>query len=58
MDDDKKMISEKAENDFKNKVFDIFSERIPGTHRDEDGMLVVPIRIPRRKKDSRRNSDV
>ena len=43
-DDKKEMTKEEVEQDFKNQMFDIFKEKIPDTHIDEDGFLVVPIR--------------
>ena len=51
MDDKKKeMTQEEAEEDFKNAVADIFSKQIPGTHKDSDGYLVVPL-LRRKKRD-------
>ena len=43
-DDKKEMTKEEVEQDFKNQMFDIFKEKIPDTHIDEGGFLVVPIR--------------
>ena len=50
--DDKKtnMTFENAEKVFKRKAFDIFSEKIPGVYRDENGYIIVPTMI--RKKTS------
>lgn len=38
----KVMTQEEAEKDFQNKVFDIFSKKLDGVHRDEDGFIVIP----------------
>lgn len=43
-DDKKEMTKEEVEQDFKNQMFDIFKEKIPDTHIDEGGFIVVPIR--------------
>ena len=52
MDETKKeMTQEEAEQDFKDKMFDIFSEKLEGVHRDKDGFIVIP-RPPRKKKDN------
>ncbi len=52
-DDKKKMTQEEAEEDFKKKMFDIFSEKIPGgVYRDEDGFIVIQRRQKRENKDN------
>ncbi len=48
---DKPMTQEEADEDFRNAVADIFSEKVPGVHRDKDGFIVIP-RVTRRKSDS------
>ena len=55
--DDKKtnMTFEDAEKVFKRKAFDIFSEKIPGVYRDENGVIIVPTMI--RKKTSGNTSN-
>ncbi len=43
MSEEKKiMTQEEAEKDFQDKVFDIFSKKLDGVHRDEDGFIVIP----------------
>ena len=41
-DEQKEMTQEEAEQDFKDKMFDIFSEKLEGVHRDKDGFIVIP----------------
>ena len=51
MDDNKKeMTQEEAEQDFKENVFNIFSEKYPDVTRDENGFIVIS-RVKRRKND-------
>ena len=51
MNEEKKiMAQEEAENDFQDKVFDIFSKKLEGVHRDKDGFIVIP-RTSIKKKD-------
>ena len=38
----KEMTQEEAEQDFQNKVFGVFSEKLEGVHRDKDGFIVIP----------------
>ena len=45
----KKMTPEEMENDFKDKMFQALSQKNPGVHRDENGFIVLPIRVRRRK---------
>ena len=45
----KKMTPEEMENDFKDKMFQALSQKNPGVHRDEDGFIVLPMRVRRRK---------
>lgn len=47
----KPMTQEEADEDFRNAVANIFSEKVPGVHRDKDGFIVIP-RVIRRKNDS------
>lgn len=49
----KKMTQEEAEQDFQNAMSNIFSEKIPGVRRDEDGFIVIPMK--RRKKRTDKN---
>ena len=46
---DKPMTQEEAEMDFKENVFNIFSEKYPDVTQDENGFIVIP-RVKRRKK--------
>ena len=45
----KDMENEEAEQKFKDAVFEAFASKTPGVHRDEDGFIVVPIRVRRKK---------
>lgn len=45
----KDMENEEAEQKFKDAVFEAFAAKNPGVHRDEDGFIVVPMRVRRRK---------
>ena len=45
----KDMKNEEAEQKFKDAVFEAFAAKNPGVHRDEDGFIVVPMRVRRRK---------
>ena len=45
----KKMTPDEMENDFKDKMFPALSQKNPGVHRDEDGFIVLPMRVRRRK---------
>ena len=55
-DDKKEMTQEEAEKDFQNKVFDVFSEKLSGVHRDKDGFIVIPM-ASRKRKSSNPNND-
>lgn len=44
----KEMSLEDMEQDFKKKMFEAFSSKMPGVHYDEDGFIVVPMRVRRR----------
>ncbi len=50
------MTQEEAEQDFKDKMFDIFSEKLEGVHRDKDGFIVIP-RTSIKKKNGYPNGD-
>ena len=41
----KKMTPEEMENDFKDKMFQALSQKNPGVHRDENGFIVLPMRV-------------
>ena len=45
----KKMTPDEMENDFKDKMFQALSQKNPGVHRDENGFIVLPMRVRRRK---------
>lgn len=42
---------QEVEREFKDTVFKVFSERIPGAYKDEDGFIVIPKRQRRKRKD-------
>ena len=44
----KEMTPEEMEKDFKNKMFKALSKKNPGVHIDQDGFIVMPVRV--RKK--------
>lgn len=49
--EEKEWTQEEAEEDFKNAVANIFSEKVPGgIYRDKDGFLVIPRRNPKPNK--------
>lgn len=50
--EEKEWTQEEAEEDFKNAVADIFSKKIPGVYRDENGFLVIPRRTQKPNKDN------
>lgn len=53
MNDEKtEMTTEEAEQDFKDRVEEIFAEKIPGVYRDKDGFIVVPMRRKREKTET------
>ncbi len=39
-----------AEQEFKDSVFNIFSEKVPGAYKDEDGFIVIPKRQRRKRE--------
>ena len=45
---EKDMTPEEIEQDFKDMVFDVFSQKVSGVYRDENGFIVVPTMV--RKK--------
>ncbi len=49
MSEKKEMTPEEAEKDFKDNVFRIFSEKIPGVYVDENGFICIPRRKQRRE---------
>ena len=46
----KKRNDEEMEKDFKNKIFNALAQKNPGVHIDEDGFIVVPVRVRRKPK--------
>jgi len=52
----KDMTNEEAEQKFKDAVFEAFASKAPGVHRDEDGFIVVPMRV-RRKPQNDQNHE-
>ena len=47
----KEMTPEEMEKDFKNKMFKALSKKNPGVHMDNDGFIVMPVRVRRRPKE-------
>ena len=47
----KEMTPEEMEKDFKNKMFKALSQKNPGVHMDQDGFIVMPVRVRRRPKE-------
>ncbi|MCR4945547.1 MAG: hypothetical protein K5929_01215 [Lachnospiraceae bacterium] len=50
-DQNRELTQEEMDKEFKNMMFQAFSETIPGVHMDEDGFIVVPT-LSRRKRPS------
>ena len=50
--DDRKKLEAEVERDFKENMFKIFSEQVPGTYIDEDGIITVPVRRQRKHSDN------
>ncbi len=49
---DRPMTQEEADEDFKDAVADIFTQKCPGAYRDKDGFLVIPTVRRKRKTDN------
>ena len=47
--DKKEMTPEEMDKDFKEKMFHALSQKNPGVHMDQDGFIVMPVRVRRRK---------
>lgn len=45
----KKMTPEEMDKDFKEKMFKALAQKNPGVHMDQDGFIVMPMRVRRRK---------
>ena len=45
----KEKTPEEMDKDFKNKMFQALSQKNPGVHMDQDGFIVMPVRVRRRK---------
>ncbi|MBQ8666848.1 MAG: hypothetical protein IJ526_08300 [Lachnospiraceae bacterium] len=45
----KEMSTEEMEKDFKDKMFNALAQNNPGVHMDQDGFIVMPVRVRRRK---------
>ena len=45
----KEMTPEEMEKNFKEKMFHALSQKNPGVHMDQDGFIVMPVRVRRRK---------
>ena len=48
----KEMTPEEMDKDFKEKMFHALSQKNPGAHMDQDGFIVVPMRVRRKPTDS------
>ena len=48
----KEMTPEEMEKDFKNKMFKALSQKNPGVHMDQDGFIVMPVRVRKKKKNN------
>ncbi len=46
----KKMTPEEMEKDFKDKMLKALSQKNPGVHMDQDGFIVMPVRVRRKPK--------
>lgn len=46
----KGMTPEEMGRDFKEKMFKALSQKTPGVHMDQDGFIVVPMRVRRKPK--------
>lgn len=45
----KEKTPEEMDKDFKNKMLQTLSQKNPGVHMDQDGFIVMPVRVRRRK---------
>ena len=48
----KEMTPEEMDKDFKDKMFKALSQKNPGVHMDQDGLIVMPVRVRRKPKNS------
>ena len=48
----KEMSPEEMEKDFKNKMFNALAQKNPGVHIDEDGFILMPVRVRRKTKNN------
>ena len=48
----KEMSPEEMEKDFKEKMLKALSQKNPGVHIDQDGFIVMPVRVRRKPKNS------
>lgn len=48
----KEMTPEEMEKDFKNKMFNALAQKNPGVHIDEDGFIVMPVRVRKKPKNN------
>ena len=53
----KEMTPEEMDTKFKNMMFNALSRNNPGVHMDEDGFIVIPSLIRRRKPSGTSESD-
>ena len=47
----KEMTPEEMEKDFKNKMSKVLSKKNPGVHMDQDGFIVMPVRVRKKPKE-------
>ena len=51
----KEMTPEEMDKDFKEKMFKALSQKNPGVHMDQDGFIVVPMRVRRKPQKGKNN---
>lgn len=45
----KEMTQKEAEKDFRDSLADIFKNKVPGVHIDDEGFIVIPMGVLRRR---------
>ncbi len=53
----KEMTPEEMDRDFKEKMFKALSQNNPGVHMDQDGFIVMPVRVRRRKSQNDKKNE-
>ena len=46
----KEMTPDEMEKDFKDKMFNALAQKNPGVHMDQDGFIVMTVRVRRKPK--------